>query len=62
VRKGIFTENAALRLTDSVFSLVNQIMHVGGIFLWCGKGFGCVNEKILLAKLHFCGIQGVNAD
>jgi len=31
VRKGIFIENAAFRLTDSVFGLLNQSIHVGGI-------------------------------
>ena len=31
-RKGISTEDAAFRLTDSIFTSVNQKMHVGGIF------------------------------
>jgi hypothetical protein len=27
-----------------------------------GKTFDCVNHEIFLAKLHFCGIQGVMAE
>jgi len=34
-------------------------MHVGGILCDMAKAFDYVNYEILLAKLHFCGIQGV---
>jgi hypothetical protein len=37
-------------------------MHVGGIFCDLAKVFDCMNHKILLAKLHFHGIQGVSED
>jgi Reverse transcriptase (RNA-dependent DNA polymerase). len=37
-------------------------MHVGGIFCHLAKAFYCVNHDILLAMLHCCCIQGVNAD
>jgi hypothetical protein len=37
-------------------------MHAGGIFCDLVKAFACVNNKMLLAKLHFCGIQGVSED
>jgi hypothetical protein len=31
-RKGISTEDAAFKLTDSVFKYIDQKKHVGGIF------------------------------
>jgi len=48
-----------LRLTDNVFKSINQKLH-GEIF--CDLAFGCANNEILLAKLHFCGIRGVSED
>jgi hypothetical protein len=55
-RKGKSTEDAAFRLTDSVFKSLNQKLHVGGIF--CELS----NHEILLTKLYFYGIQGVTID
>ena len=37
-------------------------MHVGGIFCALAKAFDCVNHEIVLAKLHFYGIQGISED
>jgi hypothetical protein len=52
--------NAAFRLSDSVFTSVNQKMHFGGIFCDMAKAFCCVNHEILSAKLHFYGIRGTS--
>jgi hypothetical protein len=52
-RKGIFTENAAFKLTESVLKSTNHKMIVGGIFCDLTKRFDFVNHKMLLTKLHF---------
>jgi len=44
LRKGMSTEDAALRLTDSVLNSLNQKLHVGGIFCDLLKAFECVNH------------------
>ncbi|GFG37065.1 hypothetical protein Cfor_05746 [Coptotermes formosanus] len=49
-------------LTDSILTSLNQHEQVGGIFCDLTKAFDCVNHEILLAKLHYYGIQGVNAN
>jgi hypothetical protein len=41
-RKGILTEVAAFRLTDSVFKSIIQKMHVGGIVCDLTKAFDLV--------------------
>jgi cell division protein YceG involved in septum cleavage len=55
-RKGISTEDAACRLTDSVFKSTNQKMHDGKIFCDLAEAFNCMNHEIFLAKIHFYGI------
>ena len=61
-RKGISTENAAFRLTDSVFKYINQKMHVWEIFHDLAKSSNWENNEILIAKLHFYDIRGVSGD
>ena len=60
--KGISNEDAAFGRTDSVTKSINQKMYVGGIFSDLAKAFYCVKQDILLASLHFYGIQGVTED
>jgi hypothetical protein len=57
-RQGKCTENAALKLTDSVLKFLNQNMHVREMFCDLAESFDCVNHEILLSKLRYCGIQG----
>jgi hypothetical protein len=56
-RKGIFTENSACKLRDSVLKFINQNMHVSGILCDLANAFHCINHEILLNKLHFFCIQ-----
>jgi hypothetical protein len=37
-------------------------MYVGEIFCDLAKDFDCVNHEMLLAKLHFYGIQEITAN
>jgi hypothetical protein len=57
-RKGIATEDAAFKLTDSVLKSIDQEKHTGGIFCDLAKAFDCVNHEILFSKLQFYGVRG----
>jgi hypothetical protein len=57
-RKGKSPDNTAFKLTDSVLKTINQKMHVGGIFCDLAEAFDCVNHDILVAMLHYYGIEG----
>jgi hypothetical protein len=52
-RKGTSTQNAAYKLTCSAFKFLNQKGHVGGPFCYLTKAIACVNNEILVGKLHF---------
>jgi hypothetical protein len=60
-RKELSSENAVLRLTDSVCKSIKKI-NLGGIFCVLAKGFDWINHEILLPKLHFSRIWWVSAD
>jgi hypothetical protein len=57
-RKGISTEDATFKLTDSVLKYIDQKKHVRGIICDLAQAFDCVNHEILLSKLQFYGIRG----
>jgi hypothetical protein len=54
---GISTGNAAFKLTHIVLKFINKIIRICEIFCGLAKTFDCVNQKILLTKLYFFGIQ-----
>jgi hypothetical protein len=45
-----------------VFKYIKHKMHDTGMFCDLAKALDCVNDEILLVKLHFCGMQGVSPD
>jgi hypothetical protein len=57
-RKGIATEDAAFKLTDSVLKSIDQKKHTGGTFCDLAKALDCVNHEILFSKLQFYGVRG----
>jgi hypothetical protein len=54
-RKGISTEDAAFRLTNSVFKSNSQKMNVGGLFCDLAKALDTVNHEILF--LHYISME-----
>jgi hypothetical protein len=50
-------EDTAFKLEDSVSESINKKVHVSGIFCYLARALDCVNHKILLATLHFIGVQ-----
>jgi hypothetical protein len=61
-RKMISTEDAACRLTDSVFISINPKMHDREMFCDLAEAFNCMDHEILLAKLLLYRIRGVSED
>jgi 2C-methyl-D-erythritol 2,4-cyclodiphosphate synthase len=51
-------EQAAFKLINSILTAMNNNQIIGGIFCDLQKAFDCVNHKILLEKLEFCGVEG----
>jgi hypothetical protein len=49
-RREISTKNAAFKLTGCILKLLNQKVHVGGIFCDLAKAFDFVNHKMFLTN------------
>jgi hypothetical protein len=54
------TDNATYKLTTEVLNALNNKSVVAGIFCNLQKAFDCVNYEIILAKLEFYGIKGLD--
>jgi len=49
-------EIASYNLVNEILKALSNKSKVGGISFDLEKAFDCVNQKILLSKLQFCGI------
>ena len=61
-RPKLTTDNAIFALTNEILNALNNKLIVGGIFCDIEKAFDSVNFEILLAKLQYYGIQGIDND
>ena len=57
-RTELKTDNATYQLTNENLNALNNNLLITGIFCDVEMAFDCVNHKILLSKLEFCGITG----
>uniref|UniRef100_A0A1B6MQT2 Reverse transcriptase domain-containing protein n=1 Tax=Graphocephala atropunctata TaxID=36148 RepID=A0A1B6MQT2_9HEMI len=58
-RTGMNTENALINFMTDVYNGINTNKCVSGLFLDIKKAFDTVDHKILLDKLHKCGVRGI---
>lgn len=58
-RSSYSTDLALTHLTDSLISSLNDGLISAGVFIDLSKAFDTIDHKIMLAKLHHYGIQGI---
>ena len=61
-RKGLSTSHAISLLVNKITRAMNEKKKTLGIFLDFSKAFDLIDHKILLEKLHICGIRGIAND